>query len=187
MRVTQATSSAPVWTSVSGDLPAGLGVEWVEVDPQNSDSFFIAATDYGLYTTVDGGTHWSKEALPNVKILNIRLRKSDRKLFIFTAGRGMWTADLPSNIPLSTGKHNKNLKCLIYPNPSNSYINVQIEGITINHFQLALIDNLGKKLMQQNYPGTSGTLNINSLAKGVYYLQIQTDDRNVSMRKIVKL
>jgi photosystem II stability/assembly factor-like uncharacterized protein len=189
MRVTQSTTSNPIWTNISGDLPSGLGVEWVEVDPLNSDSFFLAATDYGLYSTADAGAHWSKESLPNVKILNIRLRKSDRKLFVFTAGRGLWTADLPPSIPKSTSITNqdKNLKCMIYPNPSSNYLNVQIEGTTVNRFQLYIINDLGKIMTQQTFEGTSGTLNINSLARGVYNLQILTEKKNICMQRIIKL
>lgn len=89
------TSTNPVWTSISGNLPASLPCNTIEVDPMNPDTKFMVGTDFGMYTTSDGGTTWQKETrIPNVCIYNIRLRSTDRKLFIFTHGRGLWTADV---------------------------------------------------------------------------------------------
>ncbi|MBW8051361.1 MAG: T9SS type A sorting domain-containing protein [Cytophagales bacterium] len=95
-RVINANSGSPAWIDISGDLPAYLPVNWIEAHPQSPDSFLIAATDFGLYTTVNAGTNWNHEtSLPNAAIHQIRLRYTDRKLFIFTHGRGVWLADLP--------------------------------------------------------------------------------------------
>ena len=89
------------WVDISGNLPTSLPVNWIEVDPDNSDNIMVA-TDYGLYVTGDGGRFWHKETqIPNVYISMVRLRASDRKLFVFTYGRGVWTAILNEDITTS--------------------------------------------------------------------------------------
>ncbi len=89
------TDSIPVWTNISGNLPASLPCNSIEVDPQYPNTNFMVATDFGLYTTSDGGSNWVKTTdIPNVCIYNIKLRAYDRKLFIFSHGRGVWVANV---------------------------------------------------------------------------------------------
>lgn len=90
-KVTDADTMAPTWHDISGDLPPRLPVNFVQIDPTSPDSVFYAATDFGLYYTFDGGTHWIKEQqIPNVSIHQLKLRPSDRTMFAFTHGRGIW-------------------------------------------------------------------------------------------------
>jgi hypothetical protein len=89
------TDGTPVWTNISGNLPLSLPCNSFEVDPLHPNTNFFVATDFGLYTTDDGGTTWTKETrVPNVCIYNIKLRPYDRKLFVFTHGRGVWVANV---------------------------------------------------------------------------------------------
>ncbi len=90
-KVSDADTAAPVWTNVSGDLPASLPVNYAQIDPADTDQSYFAATDFGLYFTRDGGLHWFKETrIPSVSIHEIKIRASDRSLFAFTHGRGVW-------------------------------------------------------------------------------------------------
>ena len=89
-KVTQANTNNPVWINISGDLPPNLPVNQIQVDP-NDPGFLYAATDFGLYYSSNGGQNWVKElGIPNVAIQEMRLRTSDRSLFLFTFGRGVW-------------------------------------------------------------------------------------------------
>jgi PKD repeat protein len=89
------TNTTPVWTDISGNMPQSLPCNTIEVDPVDPDNKIIVGTDFGLYATSDGGVTWIKEnRIPNVCIYNIRLRARDRKLFIFSHGRGLWVADI---------------------------------------------------------------------------------------------
>lgn len=112
-KVTNDTGS-PVWTSIHGDLPVGLPVNWIEVSPYD-ENVMAAATDFGLYTTIDGGVHWVlEEDIPFVSIHQLRLRHSDNTLFIYTHGRGIWKANLPMTGLSSTVQPGK-LPIRIYP------------------------------------------------------------------------
>lgn len=105
-KVTDALSSSPTWTDISGDpsatgLPEGLPVNFLAVHPVRPDSTFFAATDFGLYYTRDAGVTWCKETdVPNVVIYEAQLRDEDQKLFLFTHGRGVWEVGLKGCTPL---------------------------------------------------------------------------------------
>lgn len=94
-KVTNANTLAPVWEDISGDLPLTLPVNYVQADPAMPDDVLYAATDFGMYYTVNGGQNWIKESrVPNVPILECKLREFDRRLFLFTHGRGVWHLEL---------------------------------------------------------------------------------------------
>ena len=100
-RVDDATSASPSWTPIHGNLPASLPVNWVECDPQDPDNVLFAGTDYGLYFSNDGGQTWNKEdRIPNVYVIQLSLRESDRSLFAYTHGRGAWRLKLREEIAM---------------------------------------------------------------------------------------
>ncbi|MBK7940659.1 MAG: exo-alpha-sialidase [Flavobacteriales bacterium] len=85
-----------VSTLLSANFNAGAGIQCMAVDPLDPDHLYIGH-DAGLFHTEDGGTSWMREpGLPPVSVHALRLRRADRKLFIFTFGRGAWVADLPA-------------------------------------------------------------------------------------------
>jgi hypothetical protein len=90
-RVSAADTPTPVWTDVGGDLPPELPVNYISVDPSDPNRKMFVGTDFGLYYTTNAGANWSKHAkIPNVAIHETKLRASDRSLFLFTHGRGVW-------------------------------------------------------------------------------------------------
>lgn len=92
-RVDDADSDEPKFVDISGNLPTSMPVNWVEVDPASPDSVIFAGTDRGLFYTNDGGQNWyQEEGIPNVVVDMLRIRQSDRRLFIYTHGRGIFTA-----------------------------------------------------------------------------------------------
>lgn len=98
-KVTNSTSATPTWTSISGDLPTQCPVNYIQADPSVPDLVLFAGTDFGLYYTTNGGTNWFKHtAVPNVSIHEIKMRTSDRTLWLFTHGRGIWKLTLGAAI-----------------------------------------------------------------------------------------
>lgn len=134
-KITGADTDEPEYHNIHSNLPEGLAVNWIEVDPENTN-FIIIGTDYGLYTSTNGGGWWEKETrIPNVAIDQIRLRESDRKLYIFTHGRGAWTATLAANPTSSIEKHEPSLS--LYPNPATHVVKVNYtEDVTLQVYSL---------------------------------------------------
>ncbi|MEO0468935.1 MAG: T9SS type A sorting domain-containing protein [Bacteroidota bacterium] len=169
-KVSAANTNTPVWTSLQGDLPDGLPVNWIEVSHQNPD-YLVAATDFGLYTSTDGGQSWLRELnIPNVPVFQVRLRPADEKVFIFTHGRGVYAANL-FDFATDLEEDLAENEWLIYPNPSTEIISVKgIEGKV--SFRLMSMDG---KLIQQGSYQNGEAIDVRFLPKGMYNLQIDQD------------
>lgn len=176
-KVTDADTDNPQWTDISGNLPSSLPVNWIEVDPDNSDNIMVA-TDYGLYVTADGGRFWHKEtAIPNVYVSMVRLRASDRKLFVFTYGRGVWTATLNDKITASVDAvANEPLR--IYPNPAVSFTKLP----NFNGGDVTLVDAGGKSLSVDVQ--VDGTIDLSHVTAGLYFVVYQD---KLGSKKVSKL
>ena len=70
---------------------------------------------------------------------------------------------------------------LIYPNPNNGIINIEIE----NESYIQVLDVLGKTVLESNLQKGNNTLNILHLSSGIYYFKIQQDGVSV-IKKIIK-
>ncbi|MCY7409556.1 MAG: T9SS type A sorting domain-containing protein [Chitinophagales bacterium] len=189
-KVTNAKTSTPTWTSISGDLPAGLTVNYVDVDPAKPDDFFVAGTDYGLYVSDDAGNHWQKiDGIPNVVCYQAKIRASDRRLFVYTHGRGIWTATLDS---LNVGVPqvlNQELYAEVFPNPCTDEVNIRSSE---KNFSLKIVDVNNKVIFQKQ--STNGTflnprqgekINVSSFAAGVYFLELKSENKTV-VKKFMK-
>ncbi len=87
------------WTNVGANFPSGVTPLCITAYPGNSQVMLVGAYEGGIYITLDGGQTWSREKhIPNVRISEMKFRVSDNKLFIYTYGRGVWTASLPIQV-----------------------------------------------------------------------------------------
>lgn len=179
-KVTAANTSQPVWKDISAGIPDNVPVNWCEVHPLN-DSMLYAATDFGLYTTCDGGQTWTVEtAIPNVSIHMLALRPTDGMLFIYTHGRGIWSGQLPGNF--SVGLETAAPKQVhVYPNPARSQLSVA--GIAPGtHYQI--ITNGGRILRQGVY---RNHIDIAALPAGQYFILLPVaSDKQAKVGRFVK-
>jgi FlgD Ig-like domain len=89
------------WTSITGDLPVGVrGLALATDFRVNPDRLYLG-TDYGVFTSHDGGVHWVKTAagFPNVAVFNLSIDPANNYLVAATHGRGMWRATLDVTPP----------------------------------------------------------------------------------------
>jgi hypothetical protein len=162
-------TNKPVWTNISGDLPPGLPVNMLAVDPANPDAVFFAGTDFGLYYTIDSGKTWQKDyRLPNVAVHEIKMRE-DRTLFAFTHGRGMFAIQLKA--PKVGVKNNlTRLSVKVYPNPSNQGFNVS-SAMNLSGSSYAVVDLMGRTVISGTL-GDDGAIDTRELVNGNYFLKI---------------
>lgn len=178
-KVEDADTDSPEWVDISGNLPTSLPVNWIEVDPANSDHI-VVATDYGLYVTGDGGRFWHKEErIPNVYISMVRLRESDRRLYVFTYGRGVWTAQLNSDVNAEVTEV-KNPQVLVYPNPATHSIRIANTSIKSARVYGPTGEQHAVNMKED------GQLDVSSLAVGNYFVQFIDADGNKSVARFVK-
>ena len=175
-KITKTNEEEAVYTPINANLPDSLPITSIEVDPENPE-FIIIGTDYGLYTTNNGGGWWEKETrLPNVHITNVKLRHSDRKLFVFTYGRGAWTIDLKED-PQASTKDLTTSSVQVYPNPSSDY--VQISGVEVE--SVVVYDAAGNNVLSSQ----ASRVDVRGLKTGLYYFEIIGADKSKRVQKVV--
>ena len=74
-----------------------------------------------------------------------------------------------------------NSEVLVYPNPTNGWINFSTEKTVKNVF---VYNSLGQQVIKVNYPNNS--LDLSRLAKGMYILLLEDDNGEISSHKIMK-
>jgi hypothetical protein len=76
----------------------------------------------------------------------------------------------------------------IYPSPSTGIINIELNNHFLNQMNIQIIDVLGAVQYQHHYDQLphhfTQPINLNHLAKGVYYIKLQSEGGSV-VRKVV--
>jgi hypothetical protein len=75
---------------------------------------------------------------------------------------------------------------IIFPNPTNSIVNVSVNNNLIDG-TLIITNALAKKMFEQQIIKTNFTIDLAHFAKGIYYLKIIAKDSSVLIKKIIKL
>jgi photosystem II stability/assembly factor-like uncharacterized protein len=90
------------WVSVAANLPADAPVKVIREDSKNPLVLY-AGTEFGLWTTVNGGRSWFQVGqLPTVAVDDIRMQERDRDLVIATHGRSLYVLDDVTPLELLT-------------------------------------------------------------------------------------
>ena len=163
-----------MWTDITGNLDNRLQVHWVVCHPDHPDSVLFAGTDLGLWQTDDGGQTWSREvSVPLVPVYQMRIRKSDKKLIVFTYGRGIWTASLNST---GTGiaESDAPVSLLIKPNPGHSVFEIDAGAISSEDAPVYIYDISGRLLHRSTIvKGTAKVrIDLSDFSIGVYLVKV---------------
>ena len=101
--VLKSTDAGKTWASLSSDMPERGSVYALEEDPKNKNLLF-AGTEFGLYASLDGGSHWKplKNGLPTIAVRDLAIQKREDDLVLATFGRGIYILDDYSPLRLLT-------------------------------------------------------------------------------------
>jgi len=90
----KSTDRGQTFTSIAGDLPERHTVYSVIQDHINGDLLF-AGTEFGVFVTVDGGTHWTqlKGGTPVMQVRDMAVQRRESDLVLGTFGRGFYVLD----------------------------------------------------------------------------------------------
>jgi hypothetical protein len=75
---------------------------------------------------------------------------------------------------------------IVYPNPTNEDLTVELTQWNGTTAQARLLDLMGREVQQFQMTGSSKTINVAQLPTGVYFISILTDDKQVVTQKFVK-
>jgi len=82
------------WTALAGDLPERHVVWSIQQDPVRRDLLFTG-TEFGLFFTLDGGSHWIrlKGGAPTIPFRDLEIQARECDLVCATFGRGLLILD----------------------------------------------------------------------------------------------
>ena len=91
--VLKSLDKGKTWVSISGNLPERGTVYCIQQDFINPNVLF-AGTEFGAYTSIDGGKNWMKLAgLPTIAVYDLDIQKRESDLVAATFGRGFYVLD----------------------------------------------------------------------------------------------
>ena len=82
------------WRPIAGDLPE-RGWVWSVAQDHVKKELLFAGTEYGIYTTLDGGAHWVKLSggLPTISFRDIEIQERESDLVGGSFGRSIYVLD----------------------------------------------------------------------------------------------
>jgi photosystem II stability/assembly factor-like uncharacterized protein len=92
--IVKSTDRGRTWSSIRSTLPARTLV-WRVIQDHVKPGLLFAATEYGIYFTIDGGKQWTKITgnMPTISIRDITIQRRENDLVAASFGRGFFIFD----------------------------------------------------------------------------------------------
>ena len=92
--IVKSTDRGRTWANITGNLPDKHDVYSVVQDHVNANLLF-AGTEFGVFTSVDGGQRWVqlKGGLPVIQVRDMAVQRRENDLVLGTFGRGFYVLD----------------------------------------------------------------------------------------------
>ncbi len=90
----KSTDRGSTWTSIKGNIPQGTLI-WRVVQDHVDRNLLFAATEFGIYFTLDGGNQWVqlKGGVPTISFRDLAIQKRENDLVAASFGRGIFVLD----------------------------------------------------------------------------------------------
>ena len=183
-RLFRSDDNGTTWTDVSGDLP-DLAINELLVVPGYADTVLFAATDGGVYATLDGGTMWHRlgSNMPFVPVFDLDLNVANKQLIAGTHARSIMTYPLDSLLPdpdTSTFVFDPlrvKADLRLFPNPANGHTVVSCAANDGKPAVLAVLNMEGKLLISKRLQPSGKVqyqLDLASLQPGIYIVKVKS-------------
>ena len=169
------------WANISKNLP-NVPVYTIAYQPFSPDAIYIG-TELGVYYTNSSTLNdWTpfNEGMPIITVSDLEINNTQQKIRAATFGRGIWESDI--KIFYGVGVETKKAKELgyisTYPNPSTGNINIDLNNIPSDQFDLQVQNTLGQTIKSiTNIKGDKFNLNIKDVENGAYFITIIANGR----------
>ena len=91
---------------------------------------------------------------------------------------------LSNNVSINTPISKEGI--IFYPNPTNSYLNIEQSGQSYKASSIKIYDCNGRLVLSQISENNTTKININELKSGIYFIRI-SDGKNVLSKKFIKI
>ncbi|MFN0213804.1 MAG: VPS10 domain-containing protein [Saprospiraceae bacterium] len=194
-RIHRSDNQGNTWTSIVGDLP-NLAVNDLVILPGHQDSIIFAATDGGVYGTINGGIHWERlgKGIPIVPVYSLGINPAQHTLMAGTYARSMHSFPLDS---LKLGENSSTFapngyalpSLNISPNPASRKAVLKVENFKSNQLtQVSILDVSGKtvyKKQLERIGKQEEEIDLQGFAPGVYVVYAQTGGKVWGAKKFV--
>jgi len=146
----------------------------------NTISDFVIITPKGSYS--EAPAEWTKFEYDLSKYVGkdiyIAIHSVSHDAFCFMLDEFKVTSKYATNL------NNLERIVSVYPNPATETLNIKL-GISQN-YSIQVVDIAGKILISKEGKSSSVTINIKDIAKGVYFVKVQTNNINESIKVMKK-
>ena len=119
----------------------------------------------------------------------------------YSAGQVVYTTNTGSNgsvaqgvqqayeISVVTGIKNETkiiMSLVVFPNPTTSFLNLQIADLKTEQLTYQLTDAIGKLIIENKITESNTQINMNAQAEAIYFLNIIQNNQTVKTFKIIK-
>lgn len=183
--VLKTTDAGLNWENINKGLPLGNKVDIVHQKNSLHNTLYLAMNK-AVYMTNDNMPNWElfSADLPNTTIMDIEINPVQNHVVVGTYGRGVWRTPVhPQSLSVPSETFTETLYW--YPNPA-------LDKIYLNHSvpesgKLELFNLNGQRVHHETFESwnASDELNVSKLEKGIYLIQLTTDNHLIT-KKIVK-
>lgn len=118
----KSTDKGLTWKSISGDIPDRTLVWRMVQDPVKKNLLF-AATEFGIYASLNGGASWQKlKGAPTISFRDLTIQKRENDLVAASFGRGFFVLDDYSALREFTQENLNQKGKLFTPRPAKWFV-----------------------------------------------------------------
>lgn len=196
-RLHRSDDRGKTWHAISGNLP-NLAINDLQPIVGHQDSVLFAATDGGVYATLDGGKNWERlgRDMPFVPVYDLDFNATQKTLIAGSHARSIFSFPVDSlrlGSDVSAGEvgDRKPPTLNVWPTIAATEINIGVENLLSRQTAIVLISDLsGRIVWQAPFKGFQSrplSVPIQDLAAGIYVAFARTDGKVWGRRKFVKI
>ncbi|MFM9950888.1 MAG: hypothetical protein ACKV1O_23330 [Saprospiraceae bacterium] len=194
-RIHRSDDLGATWTPISGDLP-NLAVNDLYILPDANDQVIFAATDGGVYVTLDGGTAWERlgTGMPFVPVYDLDHNLAQNTLIAGTHARSVMTFPIDSlmldpSTPTLNPESQAGPALSVTPSLAKGTTTLTVEHLRPNQQAMVLVTDLsGKVLLQIPFNGAGKhdrAIDLTAFPAGVYVAAIRSEGKFLGVQRFV--
>jgi len=194
-RLHRSDDRGATWKPIVGDLP-NLAINDLQLIPGHQDSLIFAATDGGVYATLDGGKHWERLGfgIPVVPVYDLDLNPSQKTLIAGSHARSIFSFPLDSlRLGADVSVFDPNAiripGLMVRPTIASREIGIQVTNLNSSQTaEVVICDLQGKVVWSDTFRAFQRELqpvDISAFPAGIYVAFARVGSRNLGYRKFV--